>query len=128
MQQQQIKLLRAAAFEFLLRGHSEVVGVILGAAQLGVSEARKATRARAFAIVKIVPHRAHEAIAIARFSRQPARKHLVRRALAVHIRRHKRARALFVSPIDECEEALLIELLAKMHISAPTPSTKRCTC
>ena len=75
-----------------------------------------------------MPHRAHEAIAIARFAGEPARENFVRRALAVHVGRHEGARALFVCAIDEREKAIFVELLAEVHIAAPAPSAKRCTC
>ena len=75
-----------------------------------------------------MPHCADEAVAVARFAGKPAREHLIRRALAVHIGCHKRACTLFVGAIDQPEITLLIELFAEVHIAATTPSAEGCAC
>ena len=79
MQQQQIELVRAAAGEGFLGGHAQVSGVFRR--RLRGGEAGVTLRACAFALVKIMAHRADETIGIARQTRQRAAQHFIGRVL-----------------------------------------------
>jgi len=54
VQQQQVELVDAAALEAALGRHAKVARVLVGPAQAGVGEARKALGALALALIEIV--------------------------------------------------------------------------
>ena len=127
VEEEQVELLHAAAFEGVLGRHFQVLEILLRAAQRGVGEAREAFRAVAFAIVKIVAHRADERIGVARKTCEGAAEHRVGDAVAVNVGGHEGADAALVGVADDGEKTVVGQGFAKVHEAAAAPDSVRCS-
>ena len=121
VQQKQIEFVHPAAGQFLFRGHAQVVGELVRRAERGIGEARKAFRSVPFAGIKIVTHRADQAVGVAAHAGQGAAQHLVGLPVAVHIGGQERADALIVGVADDFEKAVVVERFAKVHEASAAP-------
>jgi hypothetical protein len=72
--------------------------------------------------------RADEAVGVALETGERAPKHFVRRAIAVNVRRHKRADAALVSVLHDRDETFLAEFLAEVHEASAAPGAVSCAC
>src|SRR6187397_1570098 len=115
MEQQEIKMIRFAAFEGFLGCHSNISGKVLRRTQRGIRESRVTFGTLTFSGVKVVANGPHKAVRVPRQTHQRAAHHLVRGAVSVDIGGHERANAGFVSVLNDADEALFREWFAKMH-------------
>src|SRR2546422_9223371 len=95
---------------------------------MGRGETRITLRARALALVKVMPDSAHQAIGIARETRERTAEHFVGKAVAINVRSYEGPNAMLIGVLDNFEIAFLTERLAKMHIASAAPSAKCGAC
>ena len=73
-----------------------------------------------------MPHRAYEAVGIARQPSESAPEHFIGSTISVSIRRQKRAHTPLIRMADRADKPPIIERLAEVHKATTTPSSVSC--
>ena len=74
----------------------------------------------------VVPDSADQAVTLAHDAVESATKHFIGLTVAIDVGRHEGANALFMGALNDGDETILGQSLAKMHVASATPGAVSC--